>query len=363
MPETEDGLFEIIQSEEEDKEADVASYKIIYYGADYTLSVLYQKITEHDIIIPEFQRQYVWTQKQASKLIESFLLGLPVPPVFLYKTKDEKYLVVDGHQRLRTIQYFMDGKFQDKRPFSLIGVKPRWEGKVYTELLDVEKRKIKDSILRATIFQQTDPKDNSSIFEIFERLNTGGVVLKDQEIRNCIYRGHFNDLLKKLNEYKEWRDLIGRTIPDTRMRDVELILRFFALFFNLNNYSKPMKQFLNNFMKDKQELNRADQERYEKIFRDIIEKIYKGLGVNAFKISTGLNVALFDALTVGLATSGVNFTNLKSVIDDLLKNSSFKEAIEQHTTDKDKVEMRIRLVKNRVSKYEIKRSQSHAKGN
>src|ERR1051325_3248391 len=107
-----DGLFEAIESEELDRENSPPTYEINVYPADFTLEGLKKKLEDKELKLPEFQRSFVWTQKQASKLIESFLLGLPVPPVFLYvDRKDGKFLVVDGQQRLKTIQYFFDGYF------------------------------------------------------------------------------------------------------------------------------------------------------------------------------------------------------------------------------------------------------------
>jgi uncharacterized protein with ParB-like and HNH nuclease domain len=248
----EDELFEKISSEVDDREIDVATYKIISYGADYTLKLLSEKFKDEEIVIPPFQRKYVWPPKKASKLVESFLLGLPVPQIFLYKEEDtQDLLVVDGQQRLKTIHYFLDGKFPDGTDFYLRSVKPHWEGKRFEDLKEPDKRRFKDGVLRATIFQQTDPKDNTSVFEIFNRLNTGGMALKEQEIRNCIVRGPINDFLNELNDYANWRILFGKSESDTRMRDVELILRFLALYDNIDTYSKPMKEFLTCYMRSK----------------------------------------------------------------------------------------------------------------
>src|SRR5204862_4091150 len=108
--------------------------------------------------------------------------------------------------------------------------------------------RLKNSVLRAFIMKQIHPADDTSILEIFERLNTGGMILQGQEIRNCIYEGTFNELLKKLNTNNNWRKIVGTPTEDKRMRDVELILRFLALFYNVENYNKPMKMFLHKFM-------------------------------------------------------------------------------------------------------------------
>jgi hypothetical protein len=218
-----------ISSEREDERSEIAPYRIVAYPADYTLEGLHQKWKAKDIEIPTLQRHYVWTLLQASRLIESFLL---VPGIFFYKAKDtEKPLVIDGQQRLRSVFAYFEGKMpESNKPFALKGVKDVWEDKSFTELSKQEQMRLRDSVLRATIVDQLDPKDNSSIFHIFERLNTGGTSLKPQEVRNCIYSGPFNDLLPKLNRDSTWRRLMRAKQPDKRMRDVELILRFLALF-------------------------------------------------------------------------------------------------------------------------------------
>jgi uncharacterized protein with ParB-like and HNH nuclease domain len=145
--------LETILSEEKDQDLDVASYKINTYGTDFTVEILALKVKDNEIIIPPFQRRYVWTPKKASKLIESFLLGLPVPQIFLYRQETtQDLMVVDGQQRLRTIHYFLRGTFEDSSPFRLTSVRQEWEGKSYSELTEQDKRKLKNSILEHFAF-------------------------------------------------------------------------------------------------------------------------------------------------------------------------------------------------------------------
>lgn len=168
---------------------------------------------------------------------------------FLSKEQEtQKLLVIDGRQRLRTLQYFCDGVFEPTgKVFTLRGVQSRFNGVAYKSLQSDDRRVFNDSILHATTVKQDQPsEDDSSIYYIFERLNTGGTLLQPQEIRACIYHGEFNSLLKRLNENQSWREVYGPISP--RMRGQELILRFLALYFNATNYKKPMKEFLNNYM-------------------------------------------------------------------------------------------------------------------
>lgn len=339
----EDEIFEKIPSEEEDKEMDIASYKIISYGADYTLDGLSDKYADGEIIVPPFQRKYVWPQKKASKLVESFLLGLPVPQIFLYKEEEtQDLLVVDGQQRLKTIHYFLKGEFPDDSEFFLRSVKQKWEGKKFEDLSEPDKRRFKNSVLRATIFQQTDPKDNSSIFEIFERLNTGGMALKEQEIRNCIVRGEINKFLNELNKYPNWRTLYGKNEPDTRMRDVELILRFLALYENLEEYSKPMKEFLTDYMRKNKNISQTNKDKLSNIFKPTMDMILFNIGPSAFKLKAGINVAVFDSISVALANiEDEKSENLRDKKMILIENPSYLESVSKATTDKERVKRRI----------------------
>ena len=341
--------LEEIASEDDDLNIDNASYKINTYGADFTLEILSNKYKTQEITVPEFQRRYVWPPKKASKLIESFLLGLPVPQIFLYREEEtQNLLVVDGQQRLKTIFYFMRGTFSDDErkgdPFYLRGVKPEWEGKSYVNLSEPDKRRLNNYILRATIFEQTDPKDNSSIFEIFERLNTGGMALTEQEIRNCVIRGSINNFLKKLNGDSNWRVLLKKEQPDSRMKDLEMIARFFSLLKDWKNYRKPMKDFISDFMRNNKDVNEKEQKILTKTFVDVMEKIQKEIGVDAFRLRAGINIAIFDSITTSIAIIGPDkIKNLKEKFLELKENIAYLEAISKSTTDIDRVTGRIKL--------------------
>lgn len=344
--------FEKIESEEEDEGIDTAVYKINTYGADFVLQTLVDKIKDREIVVPPFQRKFVWTPKKASKLIESFLLGLPVPQIFLYRSsKSESLLVVDGQQRLRTLEYFWEGKFDEGKPFFLTNVKPQWEGKTFQTLEESDKRRLKNCVLRATVFEQTDPKDNRSIFEIFERLNTGGVLLTPQEIRNCIIRGRINYFLEELNKYSTWRTLLGKPKPDLRMRDIEMIIRFFALLEDWEKYKKPMKDFIEEFMEKNKDLSKEREEKLSKIFKETMDIIKEKMGERAFKLKSGINISVFDSISVAIATPGnKRAQDLKESYKNLIENKAYLTTIEKSTTDTDRVKSRIKLAISTLSK-------------
>ena len=339
----EDELIEIIPSEEEDKESEVPIYKIISYPSDPTLEVLYGKFNRGEIIIPKFQRGWVWKPVQASRLIESFLLGLPVPAIFLYKEASQKQIVIDGQQRLRTIHGFFEGHLPDGSPFYLRGVSPQWEGKYYTTLSDAEKTCLRDSVLREVIVEQVDPRDKTSIYYIFERLNTGGTGLTSQEVRNSTYHGLFNESIIELNKDATWRYIFGSDNVDVRMRDVEIIIRFLALVESLNSYTKPMKQFLNNFMARHQA--DATIEPYAKIFLNTVKRVHEALGAKPFHIRRGINVAVFDSVMVAFSSSDNVPTDILERFRILKTNPSYIDAISSHTTDVDAVKGRIKLAR------------------
>jgi hypothetical protein len=196
-------------------------------------------------------------------------------------------------------------------------------------------------VLRVVIVEQLDPKDTTSIYHIFERLNTGGTSLTPQEVRNCIYHGPFNDLMVTINKDMTWRGIFGSDEPDKRMRDVELIVRFFALLEDSSSYTKPMKQFLNNYS-DKHRGDSA-KEPYQSTFRKTIKKVYDALGSRPFHIKRGINVAAFDSVMVAFARSISIPKDIRERFQRLKANPSYEAKISSGTTDVDTVKERIEL--------------------
>ncbi|MGD0567423.1 MAG: DUF262 domain-containing protein [Candidatus Sulfotelmatobacter sp.] len=348
--------IERIPSEISDSEVSLKGYDILTYPADFTLELLVGKWNKGEIKNPLLQRRFVWHQVRASKLIESFLMGLPVPPIFLYLERGtNKLLVVDGHQRLASIAFFYAGYFGERKPgvddvpFELIGLDENSPYFLTTyKKLEADNQaafnRLNNSVMRAFVVKQIDPDDDTSIFQIFERLNTGGVTLRGQEIRNCIYEGDFNTSLKKLNEYTPWRKIFGATTEDKRMRDRELILRFFALFYN-STYKKPMKKFLNDFMRDHRRDSPSELAKFETLFKQTADAVLRILGPKPFNLRTGLNAAVYDATFVAFAKNLRNIAahhKVKLRFDDLTENKAFLKLVSQHTTDEDNVPKRIR---------------------
>ena len=350
----EDEGLETIVSEDEDRASSPFFYDILTYPVDFTLEVLVGKLLKEqpDIRIPEFQREFVWSQAQASKLIESFLLGLPVPPIFLYTDPGNVQMVVDGQQRLRSIAYYFEGYFGPENNghspvFRLTGLNKEspYSEMTYGDLGSrdlIAFRKLNDSVLRAFVIKQLNPRDHTSVFHIFERLNTGGTFLTGQEIRNCVYEGQFNDLLRELNLLPDWRELFGRGTKDKRMRDVELILRFFALAHASKSYKKPMKDFLSDFMSSQRKPTPQALEGFRREFSQTASALRQKLGPKPFHLRAGLNAAAFDAVAVAFSRHLEQIPpDIKKRFDRLKNDGGFQDRITSGTTDEASVSERL----------------------
>lgn len=342
-----------LEDTETDGEAYV-EYDIASYPSDFTLSGINDSWNNDDIIIPDFQREFVWNIKQSSWLIESFLLGLPVPPVFFYVNSDNKSIVIDGQQRILSIVFYFDGYFGKeslqgrKQVFRLSGLseKSPYFKKTFKELDETSQRKLRNAVLRAVNIKQLLPKENTSVYHIFERLNTGGTPLKPQEIRNCVFRGHIVSELRKLNNDANWRKILGKKNNDKHQRDVELILRLFALYDNISNYEKPMKEFLNNNMKAHKSANSPKFIKFTINFPKASKLIVDVLGEKPFNIRGPLNTAVLDSVfTIVLETGSKISPTLKSTFHRLIKDNGFLQLTSLGTTDTSTVKERFRIAK------------------
>ncbi len=337
-----DDSIEEIESEIEDAAAPVPIYTISSYPTDPTLETLHLRWQRGEIEIPKFQRGWVWKHTQASQLVESFLLGLPVPSIFMYREKKSQHsLVIDGQQRLRTIWGFLDGKLPDGQDFYLRDVDPRWEGKKYVDLTESDRIRFRDAVLRATVIEQTDPEDNSSMYHVFERLNTGGTHLNPQEVRNSAAHGPFNELMIELNEFDDWRKIFGRQEPDPRMRDVELVVRFCALQDTSVPYSTPMKKFLNDYMKRNQWEKAKDPTKTT--FQSTVKRVLDSLSEQPFHIRRGMNAAVYDSVMLAFSRAGRVPKDIRARWEDLKNNSDYNESITSGTTSERAVKTRIDL--------------------
>ena len=357
----EDSPVSQIDSETEDAASTTSHYEIVSIPADFTLEGLVTKWNKSQLVIPGFQRKFVWTQRQASRLIESFLLGLPVPALFLYADPDTGELqVVDGQQRLMSVVQFFDGTFKNanmakENVFRLSGLAEDspYAGLTAKQLAEQHPAiyaKLTDAVMRAFMIKQLDPNDATSVFHIFERLNTGGTILLGQEIRNCVYHGRLNDLLNRLNVNGNWRKIVGKAKPDARMRDVEMILRFVSLYFFANQYKKPMKDFLSTAMKKKRNLSEKEAQQLETLFEQTCATIVEILGDQPFHVDGGrMNPAVFDAVFTTIALHrGELPSDLRDRFLGLMSISDFNNNASYRTTDVEAVKKRLQLAQSHL---------------
>ncbi len=335
------------------------TYSITSYGADYPVDSIVKRMESKDIVIPRFsredsseivgfQREYVWPRSKADRFIESLLLGLPVPGIFLVKEQSGRFLVLDGHQRLYTLQAFFRGIING-REYRLDNVQDRFAKKSYSDLDVEDRRRLDDSIIHATIVRQDEPsEDQSSIYAIFERLNTGGVNLQPQEIRVALYHGELVRVLGKLNDHCAWRELFGK--KSFRLKDMELILRFFALFYRAESYQRPMKDFLNRYMAGNRNLKRQSEGELSEIFESATNLLLGTVGPRAFRPLRSVNAAAVDSILTGVAKRLQKgpVKNRKAFLksyDDLLQDPNYLDAIETGTSQETNVQRRLQLAK------------------
>ena len=351
------------EGEEDNTASENTQYNIISHSADLTVDGLVKRFDRDDIYRPNFQRNFVWTRPQASRLIESILLGLPIPGLFFYTRQDKRHIVIDGLQRLNTLKAFMqnnwpkfdfvDGEIvETKSIFRLSGNGNKFKGATYESLPSEYRRVFDDTVIHVTYITQRSPQDDhSSAFHIFERLNSGGTPLNAQEMRVAIYSGRFQRHLQRWSqETTSWRKIFGNV--HKRGTDQELILRFLGLHIDGENYRQPMKTFLNEFMHKYQNAKDETLDEFRSAFVKTIDRIYDALGNEAFRSSQSGNFSApyFDALMVVVASNeSITTEKIKFAHKELQSNNGFFELTRSATTTVATIRGRIELVNEVLS--------------
>lgn len=341
-------------------------FNITSWGADMSFRELISMYEDDELLKPELQRKYVWDRAEASRFIESILLGLPIPSIFLANTPENNKLIIDGYQRVMTVyDYVKKGIFsKDGKSFKLTNtdkINYRWRGKSFNELSEFDQKKIRQTTIHAIIFEQKHPKENdSSLFQIFERINTSGKILKPQEIRNCVYQGSFNTLLFELNRNNDWRKLFGTNIEDSRMLDLEFILRFFALgsaeIKNDDKVQISLKMYLNEYMGQSKHNTDKFIKKKKIEFENTMAFLHNNLGMNAFRnighdgsYQLRFNPTIFDSISIATnyAQSKLGeelpVNNIQNKHLKLLNDEEFKEYSSVRTTNIKNINGRINL--------------------
>jgi len=360
-----------IKEEDGDAYSDDSLFRISSYGADLSFRELIERYEDEELLKPELQRNYVWDRTEASRFIDSILLGLPVPSIFLAQQPDERLLIVDGYQRIMTVHNYVKGIFStDGKVFRLSRsekINSRWRGKAFTELTDTEQRKIRNTTIHAIIFIQQEPQnDDTSLFQVFERINTSGRSLMPQEIRNCVAQGKLNSLLFESNKNHKWREIFGLEKPDARMRDMEYILRFFALssrkFKEDNRERISLRRFLDLYMKENQNPTDEQVEQFSVRFNNSIELIHNTFGTSAFhnispttpdKLVEKFSPTIFDSILIAtdyaIQHGGyVIPPDPEAARRELLQDDDYRFAITKETMTRDNIITRISKVCDRL---------------
>jgi hypothetical protein len=340
---------------ESEGEAEAVSYQ----GTDFDAEGLVRRLNREDIVIPSFghgddevelaafQRSFVWTRPQMDRFIESLLLGFPVPGIMLVQQSDKRYLVLDGQQRLRTLQAFYNGMHR-RREFSLENVADEFKGLTYKALQPEQKRTLDNSFIQATIVKTDGTAESrESVYQIFERLNSGGTQLTPHEIRIALYPGQFVDFLGELNEIESWRNIYGSVSP--RVRDHELLLRVVALYVSSEEYFRPLKRFLNTFLGRHRSLDKLPAKEIRQHFTQAIIALDEAGAREYLRPPRArLNVATFDAVMVGAmrrsaSTGSISADDVRSALDVLRADHQFTEATSTQTDTEENVRNRLRI--------------------
>ena len=384
--ESEEGHYEPDLGEDEDDDGSypIDQFDLVSSPNDFNTRTLVDFIDSGVVVIPGFQRNFVWDVRRASRLIESIIVGLPVPQIFLYEQERNRYLVIDGQQRLMSIYYFIKGRFprkekrvdlrlmlegqstiddgilHDEAYFSdfrltlsesVPGQPNRFHRRSYETLEDDHRRSFDLRTIRHIIVRQVGPIGDAAMYEIFNRLNSGGINLKPQEIRRCTFDSKFYEMLYRTNAERSWRDLVGTKIPDIHMRDVEILLRGFAMLTNEASYRPSMVKFLNAFS---QEAKSFDEDRLHKL-KSLLDSFLtscEDLPSDAFHSINGrFSPMIFESVFVaacrephdagGLVEGRIDLDSLKELKGD----DEFRSATLSQTTSQRNVRRRLGLAR------------------
>ena len=364
IKESERDLESVVEQEELEIDNE-ESRKIVWQAKDFSIREFASMLNDGDLDLqPEYQRKYVATKNIASKLIESILMDVPIPVIYLAEEQDGTYSVIDGQQRLTSFLSFMSGKYQNGEIFKLTGLKVLKElnRKTFAGLEGEEKNKIRKTTLHTIVIKKESNEDVK--FSIFERLNTGSIRLNEDEIRNTVFRGNYINLLKELEENKIFHEVVQKENFKKRMIYRGMILRFLALSEkSYLNYQPSMKLFCNKELRDNRHLTDEKSDEYRKRFLHCIDLVKVVFGSTAFRrytpmtrekekgnwTATRINMALFDIQMCGFVNYSKNSILSKAdyireaILELMTNNQDFIDSILIQTSNKEVLKKRFKI--------------------
>jgi len=339
----------------------ISDRKVFTQPYDLGVEALMRQIEDNVIFLrplsnrPNFQRKYVWSDILASRLIESILLNVPIPPCYLSQNDDFELDVIDGQQRLFSIFRFVDNRFTLKK----LEVLTPLNDKKFFELEGRQQRQLLTHTLRCVLI--TNESHPEIKFEVFERLNSNTAPLNAQELRNCVYRGALNDLLQEIVVEDTWLEILGKKSPDKRMRDEELILRFFA--FQLEgekSYRTPLKSWLNTAAQNGRTLKPSKIRNLKQTWDEALQttldwfepsECFRRAPFGTFR---AVNRALFDLtmnMAAGLkpAAGAAHRRSVRSRYERLCGNDEFSDLISRAVDHKKRTDRRFEIWRDTFS--------------
>lgn len=350
--ELQEELFDTAEQETEDERPSLSvpekDRKLVTHPYDFIVRSLHDQIKDGTLMLADkFQRRRVWDDTKASRLIESLLLNVPIPVCYFAEFDNSTYSVIDGQQRLTAIYRFLDNEFALRG----LRVRPDLVKKRFFELSDADRRLILSRSIRCIVLLKESHADIR--FDVFERLNTGSVRLNAQELRNSMYRGALNDLLRELSEFPAFQQARGVTAVDKRMQDCEMVLRFFAFHFRLQKYRGYFSAFLDEYLQSGMKFSPAQIDEHRAAFEKTISGVCEVFGGNAFRRRSkkgewegGVNRALYDCVMLTFARLDLielegKGSELADAMGRLCANRDFSDSVTFATKDKSKLQTRL----------------------
>ncbi|TDD91951.1 DUF262 domain-containing protein [Saccharopolyspora karakumensis] len=361
--------------DEVDIETPSAGESLRYFGVDFDVEGLVRRFEREELIVPRFnppdeanqgtgyaafQRNFVWKKKQMDRFIESILLGYPVPGIFLVELESRQYIVLDGQQRLTTLRDFYRGQYptpQGKQEFSLTYVTEDgpFFGKTYATLTSSDQRLLNNALIQATVVVPTGDEGKLAVYALFERINSGGTKLNEQQIRVAIYNGSLIKTIREMNDDISWRILFGSP-PHRDLKDQELILRYLSLkkvaepVQNNNEereYKAPLASFMTKHLDDfDKNFSPSERKREMAEFSKACSLLVEASGKSALRRNRTINAARTDSILVGLTLAlrnnpDITVQEVAAAFNKLESDKEFKEHTEKSTSHRRSVTKRI----------------------